>query len=233
MGFHGQHKIQDWWSSDPYKVVDHLDVSIPVYHLHPISGAGPTKTIHHNLLLPLSLPTPAPVLVGDGPGDNQSTLSTSLHVSSSCHFTLPSGASLQPLSSAVDETTPVAWPSMQMTGVDGPELGSDISVMEEDEEDDSYHWDGFLLFSLDELSEDECDDPAMSAEGSDALSVESFVSITSTVLSMPLVMEDPGSDSSSSMQSLHSQQHFQHWDTPFVHCSAHMTEGVPPLHYVP
>ena len=229
MGFRSWHKIQDQWSSDPYEVVDHLNVSIPVYHLHPISGTGPTKTIHCNLLLPLSLPTPTPVLVGEGLGDSQST---SLHVSSSCHFTLPSGVSLQLLSSAVDETTPVVWPSMQMTGVDGPELGSDMSVMEEDEEEDSYHWDGFSLFSLDESSEDEHDDPTMLAEGSDVLSVESFVSVTSTVLAMPLVMEDPGSDLSSSMQSLHSWQCFQCWDTPFVDHSSCMTKGVPPLCYV-
>ena len=50
-----------------------------------------------------------------------------------------------------------------MSGVDGPELGSDMSVMEEDEEDNSYHWDRFSLFSSDESSEDECDDPVMSA----------------------------------------------------------------------
>ena len=210
--------------------MDCLDVSIPVYHLCPVSGAGPTKTIHRNLLLPLSPLPPAPVLAGEGLGDSQST---SLHASFSHHFTLPSSASLQPLLSAVDETTLVAWPSMQMTGADGSELASDMSVMEEDEEDNSYHWDGFLLFSLDESAEDECDNPTMSAEGSDALSVESFVSITSTVLALPLVIEDPGSDLSSSMQSSHSQQHVQHQDTPFVHCSSQMTKGVPPPHYVP
>ncbi len=199
-------------------MVDHLDVSILVYHLHPVSGTGPTKTIHHNLLLlPLSLLPPAPVSAGEGLGDSQST---SLHASSSHHFTLPSSMSLQALSSAVDETTPVAWPSMQMTGADGSEPASDLSVMEEDEEDNSYHWDGFLLFSSDESAEDEHDDPTMSAEGSDTLSVECFVSITSTVLALPSVIEDPGSDSSSSMQSSHSQQHVQCWDTPFVCCSS-------------
>ncbi len=143
---------------------------------------------------------------------------------------LPSGVSLQPLSSAVDETTLVVWPSMQMTGVDGPELGSDMAVIEDNEEDDSYHWDGLSLFSSDESSEDKHDDIA---ELSDLLSVESFVSITSMVSAMPLVMEDPGSDSSSSTQSSHSQQHFQCQNTPFVHCSSHMTKGVPPLCYVP
>ncbi len=147
---------------------------------------------------------------------------------------LPSGASLQPLSSAVDETTPVVWPSTQTTGVDSSaEMGSDVSAMEENEEYDSFHWDGFSLFSSDESSEDEHDDPAMSAEGSDAISVESFVSVTSTVLAMPLVVEDPGSDLSSSTQSSHSQQHFQHWDTPFMHHSSHVTKGVPPQCYVP
>ncbi len=230
MGFYGQHKIQDWWSLDPYEVVDHLDASILVYHLHPISSAGPTKTIYHNLLLPLSLPPSAPVLAGEGLGDSQST---SLIAFSSHHFTLPSSASLQPFSSAVDDTTPVVWPSMQMTGVDGTEMGSDMLVMEDEEEDDSYHWDGFSLFSSDESSEDKHDDPSMSAEGSDALSVESFVSVTSTVLALPSVMEDPDSDSSSSMQSSHSQQHLQCWDIPFVCCSSHMTKGVlsaPTLH---
>ena len=230
MGFRGQHKIQDQWLLDPYEVVDHLDVSIPVYFLHPVSGTGPTKTIHHNLLLPLSLLPPAPVLAGEGLGDSQLTSS---HASSSHHFTLPSSASLQPLLSAVDETTPVAWPSMQMTGADGSELASDVSVMEEDEEDDSYHWDGFLLFLSDESAEDEHDDPAMSAEGSNTLSVESFVSVTSTLSALPLVMEDPGSDLLSSTQSLHSQQHVQHWETPFVHHSSRTTKGVPPPCYVP
>ena len=127
----------------------------------------------------------------------------------------------------------MVWPSTQITDVDGPELGSDMSVMEEDEEDDSYHWDGFLLFSLDESSEDERDDPTMSAERSDALSVESFVSVTSTVPAIPSVMEDPGSDLSSSMQSSHLQQCCQCQDTPFVCHSSHMTKGVQPLHYVP
>ncbi len=140
MGFCGQHKIQDCWSSDPYKVVDHLDKSILVYCLHHISGSGLTKTIHCNLLLPLSLPTPAPVLVGEGPGDRDSGHSPSSIASSSHYFTLPSGASLQPLSSAMDETTLVAWPSTQMTGMDGgTEIGSDASAVEEDEEYDSFH----------------------------------------------------------------------------------------------
>ncbi len=85
-----------------------------------------------------------------------------------------------------------------------------------------------MLFSLDESSEDDRDDPAISTEGSDAISVESFVLVTSTVLAMPSVMEDPGSDSSFSTQSLHSQQHLQHRDTPFVSCSSHATKGVPP-----
>ena len=146
MGFHGWHKIQDHWLSDPYEVVDHPDESILVYHLHPISGSGPTKTIHHNLLLPLSPPTPTPVLAGEGPGDRDSGHSSSSIASLSHHFTLPSGASLQPLSSAVDETTLVTWPSMQMTGVDGgTETGLDVSAVEEDEE---YPKNEFLTFSL-------------------------------------------------------------------------------------
>ena len=91
----------------------------------------------------------------------------------------------------------------------------------------------FSLFSSDESAEDKHDDPAMSAEGSDTLSVESFVSITSMVLALPSVIEDPGSDLSSSTQSSHSQQCVQHQDTPFVHRSSQMTKGVPPPHYVP
>ena len=47
-------KIQDKWEQEEYVVVSQPDPFLPVYKVRPIS-VGNTRTLHRNLLLPLSL----------------------------------------------------------------------------------------------------------------------------------------------------------------------------------
>ena len=49
----GKHKIQNSWEDDEYVIVTQPNSDIPVYIVQPISG-GKQKTLHKNLLLPLS-----------------------------------------------------------------------------------------------------------------------------------------------------------------------------------
>ena len=48
----GKHKIQDWWESDEYQVIEQPTPGIPVYKVKCIAG-GRTRVLHCNLLLPL------------------------------------------------------------------------------------------------------------------------------------------------------------------------------------
>ena len=58
VGPRGKHKIADKWEDSAYLMVDQKDVNIPVFCIQNENGQGPIRTVHRNLLLPLSLPLP-------------------------------------------------------------------------------------------------------------------------------------------------------------------------------
>lgn len=55
-GFTDRHKLVDRWEPDVYTVVDQPNADIPVYKVKPEDGTGKCRTLHRNLLLPLSTP---------------------------------------------------------------------------------------------------------------------------------------------------------------------------------
>ncbi len=57
----GKKKIANKWQKDIFLVVDQPDPDVPVYQIQKESGQGEVKTVHRNLLLPLSLPLEPPV----------------------------------------------------------------------------------------------------------------------------------------------------------------------------
>jgi len=56
VGLKGKHKLANKWKKEVYLVVGKPDESIPVYQIQRESNKGDIKTVHRNLLLPLSLP---------------------------------------------------------------------------------------------------------------------------------------------------------------------------------
>ena len=52
--FDGKHKISDKWEDEPYIVLDQLDLSIPVFQIQKETTKGKIRTLHRNLLLPIS-----------------------------------------------------------------------------------------------------------------------------------------------------------------------------------
>jgi hypothetical protein len=66
VAFDGRHKLSDKWENDPYVVLNQPNASIPVYVVGREKGEGRTRTLHRNLLLPISSlprqrkPTPKP-----------------------------------------------------------------------------------------------------------------------------------------------------------------------------
>ena len=55
LSIHGKDKLADKWENDLHIVVDQPDDSIPVFIVEPIGG-GVRRTLHRNVLLPVSLP---------------------------------------------------------------------------------------------------------------------------------------------------------------------------------
>lgn len=59
VAFEGKHKIADRWERGAYVVMRQPDESIPVFTVQREDGGGPMRTLHRNLLLPISsLPIP-------------------------------------------------------------------------------------------------------------------------------------------------------------------------------
>ncbi|XP_068240361.1 uncharacterized protein [Palaemon carinicauda] len=54
VAFTGTHKLADRWQPDVYVVISHPNSEVPVYVVKPVDKKGPKKTLHWNLLLPLS-----------------------------------------------------------------------------------------------------------------------------------------------------------------------------------
>ena len=54
VAFKGRHKISDKWVKDPYVVVDIPIAGIPVFKVQKESDSSVVKTLHRNLLLPIS-----------------------------------------------------------------------------------------------------------------------------------------------------------------------------------
>ena len=56
VGLTGKHKLADKWESEPYRIVKKPDPEMPVYVVHRCDGTGNDRTLHRNMLFPLSLP---------------------------------------------------------------------------------------------------------------------------------------------------------------------------------
>ena len=54
VAFSGPHKLADRWQDEVYVVLSQPDAAIPVYVVQQEGGKGPKKTLHRNLLLPIS-----------------------------------------------------------------------------------------------------------------------------------------------------------------------------------
>ena len=66
VGLKGMQKLADRWSEETYVVVDQPSPGIPVYRVKTEGGRSHMKTLHRNLLLPISVlplskPEPVPV----------------------------------------------------------------------------------------------------------------------------------------------------------------------------
>ena len=59
VAYDGKHKIADRWESEPYVVLDQPNHNVPVYVVQKETKTGPKRTLHRNLILPVSsLPIP-------------------------------------------------------------------------------------------------------------------------------------------------------------------------------
>ena len=56
VGIRGKHKLADKWENDVYVIVDQPDPTLPVYSIRKEGTRTKTRTVHRNMLLPLSLP---------------------------------------------------------------------------------------------------------------------------------------------------------------------------------
>ena len=56
VGLQGKHKLADKWEPDTYRIVDRPKPNMPVYVVQKTSGQGRRRTLHRNMLLPLTLP---------------------------------------------------------------------------------------------------------------------------------------------------------------------------------
>ena len=52
VGLKGPHKLANRWSSDVFKVLRRVSPDMPVYKVGPLSGDGPARVLHRNMLLP-------------------------------------------------------------------------------------------------------------------------------------------------------------------------------------
>ena len=56
VGLKGKHKLANKWQTDVFLIVGQQDPDLPVYQVQKESGNGKIRTVHRNLILPLSLP---------------------------------------------------------------------------------------------------------------------------------------------------------------------------------
>ena len=61
VSFDGRHKLADRWEEIPYEVIDQPNFEIPVYKVRKENGEGPIRTLHRNLLYPISTLLDMPV----------------------------------------------------------------------------------------------------------------------------------------------------------------------------
>ena len=61
VSFDGRHKLADRWEEIPYDVIDQPNPEIPVYKVRKENGEGPVRTLHRNLLYPISTSLDMPV----------------------------------------------------------------------------------------------------------------------------------------------------------------------------
>ena len=61
VSFDGRHKLADRWEEIPYEVIDQPNPEIPVYKVRKENGEGPVRTLHRNLLYPISTSLDMPV----------------------------------------------------------------------------------------------------------------------------------------------------------------------------
>ncbi|XP_025083530.1 uncharacterized protein LOC112557737 [Pomacea canaliculata] len=54
VAFDGKHKLADRWETEVYSVLSHPNSAIPVYVVRREDGAGRKRTLHRNMLLPVS-----------------------------------------------------------------------------------------------------------------------------------------------------------------------------------
>ncbi|XP_060073436.1 uncharacterized protein LOC132553223 [Ylistrum balloti] len=54
VAFDGKHKLSDKWEEHPYVVMNQPNPDVPVYEVKREDGEGRSKTLHRNLLLPIS-----------------------------------------------------------------------------------------------------------------------------------------------------------------------------------
>lgn len=83
VAFDGKHKISDRWEHDIYVVQEQPNQEVPVYIVKREDGEGATRTLHRNLLLPISaLPLADIVVDVDSVQDADIALAHDLHTSS-------------------------------------------------------------------------------------------------------------------------------------------------------
>ena len=61
VSFDGRHKLADRWEEIPYEVIDQPNPEIPVYKVRKENGEGSVRTLHRNLLYPISTSLDMPV----------------------------------------------------------------------------------------------------------------------------------------------------------------------------
>ena len=70
VGLRGKHKLANKWEEEIYEVRDQPNVDIPVYVVFPLGKPKHTRTLHRNLLLPVSsLPIDDAAAVTEGKTD--------------------------------------------------------------------------------------------------------------------------------------------------------------------
>ena len=54
IGLKGKQKLADRWEEDVFVVTSQPNTSVPVFKVHQLHGQGRSRTLHHNMLLPVN-----------------------------------------------------------------------------------------------------------------------------------------------------------------------------------
>ena len=65
VAFTGKHKLEDKWEEAVYTIVEQPNEEIPVFTVQQEDGKGRLRTLHRNLLLPLSLPLDSEISISE------------------------------------------------------------------------------------------------------------------------------------------------------------------------